>query len=263
MPKVFGILNLTPDSFSDGSVDILDPKIAVKKAKALIQAGAEVLDIGAESTRPGASPVDTKEEWARLKPFLDSYNLDTPLSLDSRNPDIVKRALYQTDAIRYINDVSGMTNPELLAILEQHADETIKFISMHSKGGVPGLASSLVGDDFYQEDGGLLEHMKQFWRGVFDLSQKFGLEKDRFILDPGLGFGKNLKQSLEIPSLVSELKKEFGLPVMIGASRKRFLKEWKSKPEASLEELDTWTSEYNSLCDLNERDSLRLHLLSS
>lgn len=258
MPKVFGILNLTPDSFSDGDESVLDPSLAMKKAKALIDAGAEVLDIGAESTRPGASPVDTKKEWARLKPFLDVYNLDTPLSLDSRNPDIVKRALYQTDAIRYINDVSGMLNPEMLAILEQHADEKIKFISMHSKGGVPGLASELVRDDFYQEDGGLFEHMKKFWAGVFDLSQKFGLKQERFILDPGLGFGKNLKQSLEILSLISELKKEFGLPVLIGASRKRFLKEWKNKPDAALEELDDWTKEYNDLCDA---DYLRVHLV--
>jgi len=257
VPKVFSILNLTPDSFSDGDESVLDPAIAMKRAEALIKAGADVIDIGAESTRPGATEVSTSDEWSRLKPFLELYNFDTPLSLDSRNPDIVKRALYHTDAIRYINDVSGMMNPEMLAILEQHADQNIKFISMHSKGGVPGLAADLVGDDFYQEDDGLFEHMKKFWTELFDLSQKFGLSQDRFILDPGLGFGKNLRHSLEIPSLIPKLKEEFGLPVMIGASRKRFLKQWKNKADASLEELDNWTQEYNKLC---EAGYLRVHV---
>lgn len=263
MPKVFGILNLTPDSFSDGDESVLDPAVAMKKAKALIQAGADVIDIGAESTRPGATELSTSDEWARLKPFLDNYNLDTPLSLDSRNPDIVKRALYQTDAIRYINDVSGMTNPEMLMILEQHADADLKFISMHSKGGIPGLAAEAITEEFYSEDGGLYEHMKVFWNAVLEAAQKHKLKKENFILDPGLGFGKNLKHSLEIPSLIPRLKQEFGLPVMIGASRKRFLKEWKNKPDASLEDLDTWTSEYNYLFDLDEKDFLRMHLVSA
>lgn len=260
MPKIFGILNLTPDSFSDGSDEILNPKIALAKAQALIGAGADVIDIGAESTRPGASVVDTTEEWSRLKPFLEAYTLDAPLSLDSRNPDIVKRALYQTDAIKYINDVSGMTNPEMFMVLEQHGDEDLKFISMHSKGGIPpSLAAKEIFDDFYDEDGGLFEHMKAFWAEVFDLSQKYGLKKENFILDPGLGFGKNLKHSLEMPEIVSKLKKEFDLSVMLGASRKRFLKLWKNKLDPSLEELDTWTQEYTDLCNLEEQDYLRVH----
>lgn len=260
MPCIFGILNLTPDSFSDGDKAVLDPIVAMKKAEALIKAGADVIDIGAESTRPGASPIETSEEWARLKPFLELYNLSTPLSLDSRNPDIVKRALYHTDAIRYINDVSGMTNPEMLMVLEQHADPGLKFITMHSKGEIPpSIPADEIPDDYYAESGGLLEHMKAFWHEVFDLSQKYNLKKENFILDPGLGFGKNLKHSLEIPDLIPELKKEFGLPVMIGSSRKRFLKQWKSKPEASNTELDLWTQEYNALCAC---DYLRLHLVS-
>jgi len=262
VPIIFGILNLTPDSFSDGDESMQDSNKALSKAQALIDAGADVLDIGAESTRPGASLVTTEEEWLRLRPFLEAYNLSAPLSLDSRNPDIVKRALYHTDAIHYINDVSGMINPEMLVILEQHAEPHVKFISMHSKGGVPpSISSSEVPDDYYTEEGGLYQAMKSFWQGVFDLSQKLGLNQDRFILDPGLGFGKNLQHSLELPSVMKQIKQDFGLALMMGASRKSFLKSWKNKQEASFVELDNWTKEYNELFDLAVQDCLRLHLV--
>jgi dihydropteroate synthase len=262
VPLIFGILNLTPDSFSDGDRSIFDLNTALAKAQALIDAGANVLDIGAESTRPGAVPVSTEEEWKRLKPFLEAYNLAAPLSLDSRNPDIVKRALYHTDAIHYINDVSGMTNPELLLILEQHAESHLKFISMHSKGGVPPSQSAIqLPDNYYANEGGLYQGMKTFWQSVFDLSQKLGLQQNRFILDPGIGFGKNLRHSLELPTVINQIKQDFGLPVMIGASRKSFLKAWKTKEDASLQELDSWTIEYNELFDLSKDDALRLHLV--
>lgn len=260
MPKIFGILNLTPDSFSDGRAENLSLETVLEKAKALIAAGVDVIDIGAESTRPGASSVDTNEEWSRLKPFLEAYTMDIPLSLDSRNPEIIKRALYHTDAIKYINDVSGMTNPEILMILDQHADADLKFITMHSKGGVPpSLPASLIPDSYYDSEAGLYAALKSFWLGVFELAAKFGLNRESFILDPGIGFGKNLKHSLEIPSLITELKKELELPVMIGASRKSFLNLWKNKPEASNEELDNWTREYNSSFELGAEDCLRLH----
>jgi dihydropteroate synthase len=254
----FGILNLSPDSFSDGEDFDLD--FFYNKAQTLINSGFDVIDVGAESTRPGASIINPKEEWARLKDFLLRYNLSKPLSLDSFKPETIKNALYYNSSISYINDVTGLHNPDLVYQVAEHAESFVKLIAMHSKGGVPpGLRASEIPDEFYDEDGGLKENLLVFFHESIKTCKKFQIDSSRLILDLGLGFGKNLKHSFELLDLIPEIKKEFGLPVMIGASRKNFLRLWKSSPNAQWAELDSWTKEYNSLGIRAGAEYLRSH----
>lgn len=256
----FSILNLTPDSFSDGDEAVVNVSVCLKKVQDLINSGFDVIDVGAESTRPGAELISVDEEWARLKPFVSEYHWNTPLSLDTHKPEIVKRALYHTDAFAYINDVTGLQNPDLLYQIAEHAETSVKLIAMHSKGGVPPtLTSAEIPENFYQDYGGLLEHLLRFFEQSIKNCADYGIDHGRIILDPGLGFGKNLTHSMELLDIIPKLKQEFGLPILIGASRKGFLRLWKSSPNASNNELDRWTSEYNRLCLEQGADYLRVH----
>ncbi len=259
-----GILNLTPDSFSDGSSTMLEPDSALLRVQEFIAQGASFIDIGAESTRPGASPVSTEEELARLIPFLDllktqGLRLNGRLSLDSRNSQVIRKVFKEYgQCFAFINDVSGLQNNNMLSIIAEFVNPNVRLISMHSKGGVPPrLSSSEIQDDFYKQ--GLLEDMKVFWDRTINQMRRFNIDSSRLILDPGLGFGKNLKHSLEIIELIPKLKQEFGFPVLIGASRKGFLKLWKNQAEASNQELDQWTKEYNAMAVKAGAELLRVH----
>lgn len=228
MVTSFAILNITPDSFSDGSDKMLDPAYALAKAEELIAAGADVLDIGAESTRPGADELKDESELSRLIPFLEKFRNqypDFPISIDTRKAGVIKEALNYN--IQYLNDVSGFLNPKMAEIIGNNLNSTqnpnFKIIAMHSKGGIPAIKSKDVGDDFYGELG-LLTDMKKFFYTSLKLAERHGIEPSRFILDPGIGFGKNVKQSLEILDLIPELRNEFNLDILIGASRKSFLR---------------------------------------
>jgi len=256
----FGILNLTPDSFSDGAESNANLDFFLQKTKKLIDIGFDVIDIGAESTRPGAEVITQKEEWTRLKDFLLNYNLSKPLSLDSFKPETIKNALYHSSSIHYINDVTGLQNPDLLYQVAEHAESFVKLIGMHSKGGVPpSLKASEIPDDFYEAEGGLEEDLKCFFYESIKACKEFRIDESRLILDLGLGFGKNLKHSLELIELIPIIKKEFGLPVMVGASRKSFLRLWKNRVSADWNELDKWTDEYNSLAVRAGAEYLRSH----
>lgn len=256
--KVLGILNLTPDSFSNADISLLDPQKAIAKAKFLIDSAVDIIDVGAESTRPGATSVSSEAEWQRLQGFLELYGLTVPLSLDSRNPQVIARALQLNPRLIYINDVSGLQNPEILRSLVDFCGGELKYIAMHSFGGVPPPKSSEIPDDFYKEDGGLKEHMKRFFAKTISMLESYGLDVSNLILDPGLGFGKNLKHSLEIIEIIPRLKEEFGLEILLGPSRKSFLKLWKNNPQASLQELDLYSLEYCSEV-IDQVSYLRLH----
>lgn len=227
----FGILNITPDSFSDGAEENLDLECSLKRAKEIINNGASVLDIGAESTRPAACEVSVQEEISRLIPFLVRFREEYPLapiSIDSRKASVVKEAL--NFDVQYINDVSGLQgDPEMVSVIAEYMRSSpragnLKVILMHSKGGIPpSLRSTEIPDDFYDEEGGLLESMKKFFVRSIELAGQNGIDSSALILDPGIGFGKNPKQSFEILDLIPKLKAEFGLRILVGASRKSFL----------------------------------------
>lgn len=254
--KKLAILNLSPDSFSDAHKQNSDPNYSISKVLELISSGADFIDIGGESTRPEAQTVSMQEELKRLKPFIENYTEKTPLSLDSRNPETIKNIFENYGQnFAFLNDISGLQNPELVKVIAEYINPSVKLIAMHSYGKIPPLKSSEIPDDYYKE--GLLEHMQRFFEQSIKLCNSYGIDSSRIVLDPGLGFGKNLKHSLEIVDIVPKLKAEFGLEILIGASRKSFLKLWKNKEEASISELDQWTTEYHNL--FTDIDYCRVH----
>lgn len=293
MVRKFGILNLTPDSFSDGSEEIMDPQNALKKAQSLIESGADIIDVGAESTRPDASELEDAEELGRLTPFLDllvKNDWQYPLSIDSRKPEVIRKVLESYGSscnIQYINDVEGLQNPEMAKVIGDYITKhgslnntacNLKIIIMHSKGGIPPPKSKNIRDDFYGEQG-LWNHMQEFFENSIAIAELHGIKKSSLVLDPGLGFGKNPKQSLELLELIPKLKSHFNLPVFIGASRKSFLRELDLKNDDSgfilkngnscdksqsysNDELDHLTSIYNKLALERGADYLRLHAIS-
>ncbi|MBH5366553.1 dihydropteroate synthase [Bradyrhizobium glycinis] len=207
LPAVMGVLNITPDSFSDGGAFIA-PARALEQARAMIAAGVDIIDIGAESTRPykGARPVTAAEELARLKPVLsDVVALGVPVSIDSMKAEVVAFALDQGAAIA--NDVWGLQRDSGMAPLI--AARGAPVIVMHNRDSVDP-AIDIVAD------------IKTFFLRSLDLAAKAGIARDKIVLDPGIGFGKTAEQSMTALARLRELDM-FGLPVLVGASRKRFI----------------------------------------
>ena len=206
-PIIMGILNVTPDSFSDGG-QFLDPTVALQHAKQLIEKGADIIDIGAESTRPytGARPVTAADELARLKPVLSGVvALGVPVSIDSMKAEVVAFALDQGAAIA--NDVWGLQRDTGMAQLI--AARGVPVIVMHNRETVDS-AIDIVAD------------MKAFFLRSLDIAAKAGIARDKIVLDPGIGFGKTAEQSMTALARLREFDM-FGLPILVGASRKRFI----------------------------------------
>jgi dihydropteroate synthase len=215
-PVVVGILNVTPDSFSDGG-RYLDSASALEHAARLIEDGADVIDVGAESTRPGQpTPVSAEEEWSRLEPVLRGMVQrypDLPLSVDTVKADTAARAL---DAGAWaINDVSGLRlDPRIADVCAEHS---AGLVLMHSRGGTSDMASyehaaySSVADEVVRE----LE-------AAVSTAVERGVARERIVLDPGLGFAKKPQHNYEILRNLPRLA-ALGHPVMVGPSRKRFL----------------------------------------
>ncbi|MGX1170238.1 dihydropteroate synthase [Bradyrhizobium sp. USDA 372] len=207
LPAVMGVLNITPDSFSDGG-EFIAPARALERARAMIAAGVDIIDIGAESTRPyqGARPITAAEELARLKPVLsDVVALGVPVSIDSMKAEVVAFALDQGAAIA--NDVWGLQRDAEMAPLI--AARGVPVIVMHNRDSVDP-AIDIVAD------------IKTFFLRSLDLAAKAGIARDKIVLDPGIGFGKTAEQSMAALARLRELDM-FGLPILVGASRKRFI----------------------------------------
>lgn len=266
--KCFGIINLTPDSFSDGSLTYSNEDYQLQKVNEHIRLNADVIDIGAQSTKPNASSVSAHEEFERLLIFLERYQSQLPLSLDCFVPEVIEKVFSRKELskdIAYINDVSGMQNELFIEKCVKYCDKKTKFIAMHSKGGIPPIAARDLPSGFYDEDSGLENHMMRFFEKTLQLCEKYSITQDRLILDPGFGFAKNVSQSFAIIDIIPKLKQEFGLPIFVGSSRKSFLKLWDSKvtelgfDKTSLdnEKLDLLTLEFNSL--LTDVDYFRMH----
>jgi len=207
-PKIWGILNITPDSFSDGG-KYFSLEAALKHAQDLINWGADVIDIGAESTRPGARVLELEEEWNRLKsilPLIKEIKKDVLISLDTTKGDIIKRAINYIDII---NDVSGFSDPIMLDIVKT---SNLPAVLMHNLG-VPADPSKTVPER--------LNIMDEIFRWFEKKLET--LNTSNIILDPGIGFGKKPLQSLEILKNISELHK-FNLPLLVGHSRKSYMR---------------------------------------
>lgn len=207
IPAVMGVLNITPDSFSDGGA-FTAPAQALARARAMIAEGVDIIDIGAESTRPykGARPVTAAEELARLKPVLpEVVALGVPVSIDSMKAEVVAFALAQGAAIA--NDVWGLQGDAGMAPLI--AARGAPVIVMHNRDSVDP-AIDIVAD------------MKAFFLRSLDVAARAGIARDKIVLDPGIGFGKTVEQSMTALARLRELDM-FGLPILVGASRKRFI----------------------------------------
>jgi dihydropteroate synthase len=205
-PAVMGILNVTPDSFSDGG-QFIAPEHALAQARQMIAEGADIIDIGAESTRPyGSQPVTADEELRRLQPVLaEVVALGVPVSIDSMKSSVVAWALDAGAALA--NDVWGLQRDRDMAGLL--AKRRSPVIIMHNRD------SADAGLDIMKDIATFFEHS-------LDIAAKAGISADRIVLDPGIGFGKTHEQSMTALARLDELK-IFNLPLLVGASRKRFI----------------------------------------
>ena len=206
-PIVMGVLNVTPDSFSDGG-RFLDPAAALEQARQMVAQGADILDIGAESTRPygGAQAVPSAEEMRRLAPVLPAaVTLGVPVSIDTMKAAVAKWALEAGAAI--VNDVWGLQrNSELARIL---AETAVPVIIMHNREAADPSID-------------IMADISAFFRRSLEIAALAGIARGNIVLDPGIGFGKTAEQSLTAIARIGELK-SFGLPLLVGASRKRFI----------------------------------------
>ena len=205
-PAVMGVLNVTPDSFSDGG-QFVTPERALAQARRMIAEGADIIDIGAESTRPyGAEPVSAEEELRRLRPVLaEVVSLGVPVSIDSMKSAVVAWALDAGAAIA--NDVWGLQrDPDMARLL---AARNSPVIVMHNR-------------DRVDADIDIMQDMAAFFTRSLEIAAKAGISPGNIVLDPGIGFGKTPEQSMTALARLNELV-VFGLPLLVGASRKRFI----------------------------------------
>ena len=205
-PAVMGVLNITPDSFSDGG-QFIAPESALAQARRMIAEGADIIDIGAESTRPyGSQPVTADEELQRLRPILaDVVSLGVPVSIDSMKSAVVGWALDAGASIA--NDVWGLQrDPDMARLL---AARHSPVIVMHNR-------------DRVDADIDIMKDIAAFMTRSLEIADEAGIPRDNIVLDPGIGFGKTPEQSMTALARLDELG-GFGLPLLVGASRKRFI----------------------------------------
>jgi dihydropteroate synthase len=216
---VIGVVNVTPDSFSDGGV-FLDPDCAAARAFVLAEEGAALVDVGGESTRPGSVGVSADEELARVVPVLERIGNRVPVSIDTSKAEVARRAI-ELGAV-LVNDVTAFrSDPELVGVV---ADAGAYLCLMHMLGEPRTMQDDPRYDDVVDEVAAFLEE-----RLAFAVSS--GVREDHVCLDPGIGFGKTVEHNLELLGRLGELV-ALGRPVLVGASRKRFLGRILGQPEA-------------------------------
>ena len=214
VPLVMGILNVTPDSFSDGG-RYADINAALKRADEMIAEGADVIDIGGESTRPGSKRVSADDEISRVVPVIEaiSKRLDVPVSIDTSKSAVANAAVDAGAEI--INDISGLRFDE--AIAEVAARHKTGLVLMHSRGEFETMHSQPPVEDIITE-------VEKDLRRSISAAAAAGVAGEQIALDIGLGFGKTLDQNLKLIAQLDRLVKEFpGFPILVGASRKSFL----------------------------------------
>lgn len=209
---VMGVLNVTPDSFSDGA-KFFDAQRATEHALAMERAGADVIDIGGESTRPGSVGISAEEELRRVLPVLEGLRgrLKIPISIDTQKADVAEAALLAGAEI--INDISGLRNDPRIA--EIAARRRVPLILMHMRG----TPRTMQKRPFARE---VVRDVLHGLRGSVAAARRAGVAKSQIILDPGIGFGKSFKQNYELLANLPTIAK-LGYPLLVGASRKTFL----------------------------------------
>ena len=216
LPNIMGILNLTPDSFSDGGL-FNKKNIGIKKAFQMFESGAKIIDIGGESTRPGSRGVNVNIEWKRINEILRSVSKKIPISLDTRKSEIMEKGLKL--GIKVVNDVSGLTyDLETKNILKKYK---VPFVLQHSKG----TPENMQNNPSYRNE---LLDIYDFFKEKIKFLRSIGIKHNKIIIDPGIGFGKNLKHNMNLISNIS-IFHSLGFPILVGNSRKKFIKELSGK----------------------------------
>jgi dihydropteroate synthase len=207
-----GVLNVTPDSFSDGG-EFVGPERSVRHALRMIADGADVIDIGGESTRPGAAEVSVEEEIGRVCPVIRAVaaETDVPLSIDTRKNDVARAAIEAGAVI--VNDVSGLQFDD--AMIDVLRSTGAGYIGMHMRGTPETMQSLTQYDDIMAE-------LDKFFRSMIAAAAYRGVPPERIAIDPGIGFGKTVEQNLTIVDQLSRLA-PIGRPILMGVSRKSFI----------------------------------------
>ena len=219
IPNILGVLNLTPDSFSDGG-KFNTKKKGINHAIKLYKEGADLIDVGGESTRPGSKEVNKEDEWNRINDILKSIVKKIPISLDTRKSEIMKNGIKV--GVKLINDVSGLSfDPETINILKKYK---IPFVIQHTLG----TPENMQKNPKYKNE---LLDIYDFFEEKIKLLRSKGIQHNNIILDPGIGFGKKLKHNMNLIRRVS-IFHSLGFPILVGNSRKRFIKDISKKNDS-------------------------------
>ncbi|MFP4197752.1 MAG: dihydropteroate synthase [Methanomassiliicoccales archaeon] len=209
-PAVMGILNVTPDSFSDGGL-YLDREAALRRAREMVDQGASIIDVGGESTRPYSDPVEEDVELDRVIPVIEELSsLEVPVSVDTRKPGVAREAVRA--GADMVNDVSGLRDPEMIRAI---ADTGVPVVVMHMLGE-PGDMQ----DRIHYED--VVGDIMIYLRDRMDSALRAGVAETDLLIDPGIGFGKRVNDNLDLIRRLGEFR-ALGRPVMVGPSRKSFI----------------------------------------
>ena len=215
--RILGILNVTPDSFSDGG-RFVETAAALEHARAMRAAGADWIDVGGESSRPGAAPVAADEERRRVLPIVEALAGDgIPVSIDTRRAAVAREAV--AAGARMINDVSALGDPEMAPAA---AAAGVELVLMHMRG----TPETMQADPRY---GDVVAEVAEFLGAAAKKALSAGVAADRIWVDPGIGFGKRLEHNIEILRRLAEFRR-LGFPLLVGTSRKRFIGEILDRP---------------------------------
>ena len=216
IPNIMGILNLTPDSFSDGG-KFNKEKHGLKQALNLFKFGAHIVDVGGESTRPGSKSISEKKEWSRIEKIIRNTSKKIPLSLDTRKADIMSKGI--KIGIKLINDVSGLSyDSKTIDVLNKNKSP---FIIQHCQG----TPENMQNNPKYKNE---LLDIYDFFEEKIKFIRSKGIKHNNIIIDPGIGFGKNLKHNMNLIRDIS-IFHTLGFPILLGLSRKRFIKDLSGK----------------------------------
>ena len=218
-PNIMGILNLTPDSFSDGG-EFNKKNKGLNHAKNLFKSGADIVDVGGESTRPGSKAISIKKEWNRIEKVIKRISKKIPLSIDTRKSEIMIKGIKM--GIKLINDVSGLKyDTKTIKVLKKYK---MPFVIQHSQGSPENMQNN----PRYKNE--LLDIYDFFEEKIKFLRSK-GIKHNKIIVDPGIGFGKNLKHNMNLIRGIS-IFHSLGFPILLGLSRKKFIKDLSGKNDS-------------------------------
>jgi len=215
-PNIMGVLNLTPDSFSDGG-KFDKKKLGSNHANDLFKFGADIVDIGGESTRPGSKSISEKKEWSRIEKVIKRISKKIPLSLDTRKANIMNKGIKL--GVKLINDVSGLSyDTKTIEVLKKSKSP---FVIQHSQGSPENMQNNPK----YKNE---LLDIYDFFEEKIKFLRSMGIKHNNILLDPGIGFGKNLKHNMNLIKSIS-IFHTLGFPILLGVSRKRFIRELSGK----------------------------------